>query len=322
LTAVKPFSAAANSFLLQLDEGRHVVARVAVRELEHGVVERVEARQRDELELVAHGAQLPLELADGGVVQVALPVERGRAVVGEHLARVLLADALGEFPREGQIGRAGLAPDHVGVLGIGEAARQRLVEALARLVEALRGALAGEEGLVVVVHVGGDDVGRFGVGAREQHRGHAHHVGREARGDQLLHRLLRRHQHLAAHVAAFLHARKLVLEMHARGAGVDHRLHELEGVEHAAEAGLGVGHDRREPVDVARAFHRLDLVLAHECVVDAPHDRRHRGSRVERLVRIHGERIVGVGRHLPAGEVDRRHAGLHLLHRLVAGERA
>src|SRR3954470_4925651 len=62
-------------FLLQLDEGAHVVARVAVRELEHRVVERVEAGQRDELELVAHRAELALELGDGGVVEVALPVE-------------------------------------------------------------------------------------------------------------------------------------------------------------------------------------------------------------------------------------------------------
>jgi hypothetical protein len=34
------------------------------------VVERVEARQRDELELVAHRAELALELGDGGVVEV------------------------------------------------------------------------------------------------------------------------------------------------------------------------------------------------------------------------------------------------------------
>src|SRR5262245_194260 len=40
--------------LLELDESGHVVARVAVRQLEHRVVERVEAGQRDELELVAH----------------------------------------------------------------------------------------------------------------------------------------------------------------------------------------------------------------------------------------------------------------------------
>src|SRR6185503_16313465 len=47
--------------LLQLDEGAHAAARVAVGELEHRIVERVEAGERDELELVAHRAQLALE---------------------------------------------------------------------------------------------------------------------------------------------------------------------------------------------------------------------------------------------------------------------
>src|SRR5471032_1358172 len=47
--------------LLQLDEGGHVVARIAVGKLEHGVVERMKTRQGDELELVAHGAELTLE---------------------------------------------------------------------------------------------------------------------------------------------------------------------------------------------------------------------------------------------------------------------
>ena len=189
--------------------------------------------------------------------------------------------------RAKQVRGAGLAPHHVGVLRVGEAARERLVEALARAVEALGGALAGEERLVVLVDVGRDDVGGFGVGAREQHRRHAHDVGREARGDQLLHRFLRRHQHLAAHVAALLDRGELVLEVHAGGAGVDHRLHQLEGVQHAAEAGLRVGDDRREPVDVALAFHGLDLIGARQRVVDALDHRRHRGNRVERLVGIH-----------------------------------
>jgi hypothetical protein len=81
------------------------------------VVQAVEAGQRDELELVAHGAQFALELGDGGVVQVLLPVERRRAVVGQQLARELGVDGVGELLGEGQVGLAGLAPDQVGVLG-------------------------------------------------------------------------------------------------------------------------------------------------------------------------------------------------------------
>ncbi len=78
-----------------------------------------------------------------------------------------------------------------------------------------------------------------------------------------------RHQHLAAHVAALLLAGELVLEVHAGGARLDHRLHQLEGVERPAEAGLGVGDDRREPVAVILALGVLDLVGAEERVVDA-----------------------------------------------------
>ena len=66
---------------LQLDEGGHLVACVAVREVEHGVVQCMETCQRDELELVTHCAQLFLEFCDRSVVQILLPVERWRAVV-------------------------------------------------------------------------------------------------------------------------------------------------------------------------------------------------------------------------------------------------
>jgi hypothetical protein len=110
--------------------------------------------------------------------------------------------------------------------------------------------------------------------------------------------------------------------VHAGGAGLDHRAHQLVGIQHAAEAGLRVGHDGREVIDVSLAFHPLDLVGAGERVVDSSHHGRNRGHCVERLVGVHLQRIVRVRRDLPAGEIDRRHARLHLLHRLVAGKRA
>src|SRR5690606_35001430 len=53
--------------LLQLHVGGHLPCLVAARQFEHGVVERVEAGQGDELEPVAHGRELPLEAGDGGV---------------------------------------------------------------------------------------------------------------------------------------------------------------------------------------------------------------------------------------------------------------
>src|SRR6476661_1335655 len=62
--------------LLQVGVGRHSAIPVAGRQREHAMVERMEASQRDELELVAHRSKLALEGRDGGLVQLLLPVER------------------------------------------------------------------------------------------------------------------------------------------------------------------------------------------------------------------------------------------------------
>ena len=111
----------------------------------------------------------------------------------------------------------------------------------------------------------------------------------------------RRDEHLAAHVAALLLGRELVLEVHAGGAGLDHRLHQLEGVERAAEAGLGVGDDRREPVrspflpsacSIWSARRSAWLMRCTTC--------GHAVRRVEALVGVHLPGEVRVGRDLPA----------------------
>ena len=66
---------------LQLDERLHVLARIAMSQVEHRVVEAVETGQRDELKLVAHRTKLFLEFGDRRVVEILLPVKRWRAVV-------------------------------------------------------------------------------------------------------------------------------------------------------------------------------------------------------------------------------------------------
>ncbi len=102
-------------------------------------------------------------------------------------------------------------------------------------------------------------------------------------------------------MTAFLFRRELVLEMHTSRASFDHRLHQLVGVEGAAEPGLGVGNDPGHPVRVvAIAFRVGDLVGTAQCVIDAPDHIGHRIHRVERLVRIHLPGSVGVGSNLPA----------------------
>ena len=83
-----------------------------------------------------------------------------------------------------------------------------------------------------------------------------------------------RDEHLAAEVPAFLFGGELIFEVHAGRAGFDHRFHQLEGVEWAAETGFRVGDDRREPVARATlALGVFDLVGAQQRLVDAPNDR-------------------------------------------------
>ena len=289
--------------LLQLGIGRHAAIAIAVRQLEHRVVQGVEAGQGHELELVAHGPQLTLELGDGGVVQLGLPVEGGRAVVGHQLAGVLLLHGLGELLGVVQVRVRGLPPQQVGDVGIGQAARDAMIQARALLQaeEALGGAVfAVDEGLVALVDVRGDQLGAFGVGAGDRDGRRAHDVGGQTGGDQIAFMRLGRDQHLAAQVAALLLRRQLVLEVDAGGARLDEGLHDLEAVQRAAEAGFRIGDDRGEPVALGAALGVLDLVGALQGAVDAAAQFRRGVRRVQRLVRIHGRSGVGVGRDLPA----------------------
>ena len=109
--------------------------------------------------------------------------------------------------------------------------------------------------------------------------------------------------------------------MHAGGAGFDHGLHQLEGVEHAAEAGLGVGHDGREEVDVVLAFAPLDLVGALKVLLIFLTTF---GTESTAYSDWSGYIAVGVGvaATFASRQVDGLQAGLDLLHGLVAGEGA
>ncbi len=168
-----------------------------------------------------------------------------------------------------EVGRRGLAPEEVGVRRVRERAGDRRLDSRRDAEEALGRALAGDELAVALVDVAREQRRRERVGARDEDRRDVEDVGGEPRGDERADELARRHEHLAAEVAALLLRRELVLEVDARGAGLDERLHQLERVQRAAEAGLGVGDDRREPVRAVPALRRVDLVGAEQGVVDA-----------------------------------------------------
>src|SRR5579871_6184187 len=59
--------------LLQGGIRGHSLVAIGAGELEHRQVQRVEAGQRDELELVAHCRKLALEAGNGRIVELALP---------------------------------------------------------------------------------------------------------------------------------------------------------------------------------------------------------------------------------------------------------
>ena len=145
----------------------------------------MEAGERDELELVAHLAELFLEGRDLRVGELLLPVERGGAVVGEDLAGELLVDALGEGAGLADVGRGGLAPDDVDVRRVGAGAGDGVVEASLDDEEAVGRPLAGQELLVDLVDVAADEARAEGVGPADEDRRDAEDVGREARGDEL-----------------------------------------------------------------------------------------------------------------------------------------
>ena len=115
--------------------------------------------------------------------------------------------------------------------------------------------------------------------------------------------------------------------MNGRCTGLNHRFHQLEGVQHAAEARLRIRDDRQEVVSKARIARfdssgPLDLIRTAEGIVDPIHHRRYGVSRIERLIRVHAGGEVGVRRDLPAGEINRLNTRLRLLQRLTAGQRA
>ena len=207
--------------------------------------------ERDELVLVPEIGQLVLEGGDLLHIQVLLPVERGRTVVGKQLSRVLGLYGLGELARETDIRRPGLAPDEIGIGRIGDTARDGLLETVPDLEETFRCSFACTEGPVVFIHIRGQQRGCFGIGTCKDECRYAHDIRSKACSNQFLDRFLGWHQNLASHVAAFLHCSELILEVNPGCPIGDHVFHEFESVEDATETGLGIGHDWQEVVDEA-----------------------------------------------------------------------
>ena len=123
--------------------------------------------------------------------------------------------SLRKFTGKANVWHAGFAPHQIRIRCIRHTTADGLLQTVFHAVEALWRALAGEERLVVGIVIAGDQVSRFGIGASQNDGGHAHHVSRKTCSNQLLAGFLRRHEHLAAHVAALFDRSELVFKVNA-----------------------------------------------------------------------------------------------------------
>jgi hypothetical protein len=164
---------------------------------------------------------------------------------------------------------------------------------------------------------------RLGVGAGHDDPGHAHDVELEAGGREALHLLVLRDEHLAALVAALLHAGLLVLDVVAGHADLDEAPDQVADVGVAAVAGVGVGDDEGAEVHLGRA---PALLLGHARAREelVPVGGEERADDGRGLVGHLAERVAGqvgpwvlvgraLGRGRPAAQVDALDP--HLLHR-------
>ena len=110
--------------------------------------------------------------------------------------------------------------------------------------------------------------------------------------------------------------------MDASSARFNHSLHQLEGIQTAAEAGFRVSDQGREPVGAVVPLGVVNFISSLQRIVDPPHHVGDAIRRIQTLVGIHLPGIVGVCRHLPAADVNRFQPGLHLLDCLVSGHGA
>ena len=171
-----------------------------------------------------------------------------------------------------------------------------------------------QERLVALVGVAVDEIGRLGVGARDDDAGHPHNVELEAGGVEALDLFVRRHQHLAALVAAFLGAGALVLDVIPGHADLDETPDQVAHVRVTAVARVGVGDDERAVVvlpgggELLRA-HLPSLVLL-VTVGGKQRAHQHRGvfrNLAQRVAGQVGPRVFGggpLGRGCPAAEGD------------------
>src|SRR5438105_3175335 len=97
--------------LLQFRIRLHSSIAIAVREVKHAVIERVETGQGNELEFIAHRPQFTLKLCNASAIEFFPPIEGRRTIISQQLSGKLGVNSLGELFCFIQIWLRSLAPD-------------------------------------------------------------------------------------------------------------------------------------------------------------------------------------------------------------------
>ena len=199
-------------------------------------------------------------------------------------------------------------PNQIGNFSKGEAPRNAMVKpcAVFQAIEALwRAGIFFNEGTIPLVNIGCNQLGRFRIGAGNGDRGHAHHVGGQACGNEVTFMGGCRDQHFTAKMAAFFLGCQLIFKMHTSRTCLNIGLHDLVGIQRATKASFRIGHNRQEPIALGATFRMLHFIRALQGAVDAAAKLRACIGRVKRLIRIHCAGRIGISGHLPARKIDR-----------------
>src|SRR6185437_1979092 len=122
-------------------------------------------------------------------------------------------------------------PEHVNIGRVDQTATDRSLKPAFISQEAVWRALPGHKLGVAGIAIGRQQASPVRICTRYQDRGNIQDVSRKSCCNQFLHKLMRGNQYLAAEMSALLGRGELVLKMDPGGAGFDHGLHQLKGVE-------------------------------------------------------------------------------------------
>ena len=118
-------------------------------------------------------------------LQRADQIEHSEGGAGRDWFAPIVADAeagFGENPRLLQVRLRSLPPHEIGIRRVVEAPGDARLDAAAHPEEAFRRPVAFDERMVPLVDIGGKQLGAFRIGAADDQRRGAHHVGGEPRG--------------------------------------------------------------------------------------------------------------------------------------------